>query len=442
MTGIETTVAGFRDRADAGVQLAQRLMGLREKEPVVIALPRGGVPVAREVATALGAPLDVLAVRKIGAPGRPEFGVGAIAEDGTGVIDQDTVRRLGIRTEELRSVIDDETAELRRRVALYRGERPALDLQGKTVIVVDDGVATGVTDTAALRAVRSLKPERVVLAVPVCASQSVARLAAEADEIVTLIEPPSLDGVGRWYRDFSQVPDEEVLRLLHSTNGNGGPKTREVSIAAGEMRLPGELYVPPNPIGIVLFAHGSGSSRHSPRNIAVARRLHGLGLATLLFDLLSEPEARDRRNVFAVDLLGERLVDATRWVRDQADLKSLAVGYFGASTGAAAALIAAARLPAQVAAVVSRGGRPDLAGPALHDVAAPTLLIVGGNDPEVLELNLQAEALLRAPCELAVVPGAGHLFEEPGTLAEAAELAGAWFTEKLTAAATRAAAEG
>lgn len=214
----------FRDRADAGAQLAQRLMPLREMEPVVVALPRGGVPVAREIATALGAPLDVLAVRKLSAPRNPELGMGAIAEDGTGVIDQSTVRALGVDDEELRSIIDRETGELRRRVALYRGERPAFDLAGRTVIVVDDGVATGVTDTAALRAVRHRKPERVVLAIPVCAPEVARSLAAEADEIVTLLTPPSLDGVGRWYRDFSQVPDEEVLRLLHSSNGNGGPE--------------------------------------------------------------------------------------------------------------------------------------------------------------------------------------------------------------------------
>ena len=204
---------GFRDRADAGAQVAERLMPLRDSEPIVLALPRGGVPVAHEVASALGAPLDVLAVRKLGAPQNPELGIGAIAEDGTGVIDQGTVRALGVSDEQLRAIIDRETAELRRRVALYRGERLPFDLTGRVVIVVDDGIATGVTDTAALRAVRSRNPERLVLAVPVCAPAVASHLASEADEVVTLLNPPSLDGVGRWYRDFSQVTDEEVLRL-------------------------------------------------------------------------------------------------------------------------------------------------------------------------------------------------------------------------------------
>ena len=358
------------------------------------------------------------------------------------MIDQGTVRALGVSDEQLRAIIDRETGRLRRRVALYRGERLPFDLTGRVVIVVDDGIATGVTDTAALRAVRSRNPERLVLAVPVCAPAVASHLASEADEVVTLLEPPSLDGVGRWYRDFSQVTDEEVLRLLHSSDGNGGPDTREVSVETDGMFLPGSLFVPADPIGIVLFAHGSGSSRHSPRNVAVARRLHGLGLATLLFDLLTEAESGDRANVFAVELLESRLAGATRWVRERDELHALPVGYFGASTGAAAALIAASQLPSQVSAIVSRGGRPDLAGSALREVRSPTLLIVGGHDREVLQLNRQAQVLIPAQCELAIVAGAGHLFEEPGTLAEAAELAGEWFSEKLGAAKRSATAMG
>ncbi|MGZ5326069.1 MAG: phosphoribosyltransferase family protein [Solirubrobacterales bacterium] len=430
----ETT---FRDRAEAGAELAQRLMSLRESDPVVVALPRGGVPVAHEVAAALEAPLDVLVVRKLGAPANPELGIGAVAEDGTGVIDHRAVRALGVSDTELREILDRETAELRRRADLYRGERAPLELAGRTVILVDDGVATGVTNTAALRAIRTRGPKQIVLAVPVCAPEVAEMLAVEADQVVALLRPPALGGVGRWYEDFSQVPDDEVLRLLHSSDGNGGPETREVTVESGEVNLPGDLFVPPDPVGTVLFAHGSGSSRHSPRNIAVARMLHRFGLATLLFDLLTPEESRDRANVFAVELLGRRLVDATRWVRAEPELDSVPLGYFGASTGAAAALIAAAQLPREVDAVVSRGGRPDLAGSALRGVDTPTLLIVGGDDTEVLRLNRQAQEMIPARCELAIVKGAGHLFEEPGTLAEAAELAGEWFKNELGIARTR-----
>jgi predicted phosphoribosyltransferase len=204
----------FADRCAAGRRLAERLAPLASEDPVVVALPRGGVPVAREVATALGAPLEILAVRKLGAPHNPEYGIGAVAEDGTRVIDAAAVATLGIDAGTLDSLIARETEELRRRVAAYRGDRPPLDLEGRTVIVVDDGVATGVTDTAALRALRARRPARTVLAVPVCPPDSAARLSEEADEVICLAMPPLLYGVGQWYRDFSQVSDEEVVAAL------------------------------------------------------------------------------------------------------------------------------------------------------------------------------------------------------------------------------------
>jgi putative phosphoribosyl transferase len=196
--------------------------------------------------------------------------------------------------------------------------------------------------------------------------------------------------------------------------------------------LDGILGLPRPAAGLVLFAHGSGSGRFSPRNTYVAAALRSAGLATLLFDLLTEEEATDRRNVFDIELLAERLALATVWVGQQEDTKSLPIGYFGASTGAAAALVAAARSPRDVGAIVSRGGRPDMAGPVLENVRAPTLLIVGGHDVGVLELNEQAFAQLKCEKRLEIVPGATHLFEEPGALDQVIDLARAWFTRHLT----------
>jgi pimeloyl-ACP methyl ester carboxylesterase len=201
-------------------------------------------------------------------------------------------------------------------------------------------------------------------------------------------------------------------------------RSREVTIQAGGTATVGDLVVPDAPRGLVLFAHGSGSSRHSPRNRQVAQALDRRSLATLLLDLLTEAEERDRTNVFDIELLAARLIAATRWAQAAAELP---IGYFGASTGAAAALSAAAELGPRIGAVVSRGGRPDLAGERLPAVTAPTLLIVGGRDEVVLELNRKAEELLGAYSELAVVPGATHLFEEPGALEQVAALAGGWF---------------
>ncbi len=199
----------------------------------------------------------------------------------------------------------------------------------------------------------------------------------------------------------------------------------------GALGLPGELVLPDQPGGLVVFAHGSGSSRLSPRNAFVAHVLHQHQLATLLFDLLSVPEASDRHNVFDIELLGARVAQALDWLAQRSELAGLRVGLFGASTGAAAALHAAADRPGRVAAVVSRGGRPDLAGERLARVAAPTLLIVGGLDAEVLQLNRAAMRAMTCRKRLEIVPGATHLFEEPGTLDAAAHLAGAWFETHL-----------
>ncbi len=210
---------------------------------------------------------------------------------------------------------------------------------------------------------------------------------------------------------------------------------RPVRISAGPVELDGNLGVPDGAEGVVLFAHGSGSGRHSPRNRYVARALRDANLATLLLDLLTpeeeEADLRTRHLRFDIGLLAERLAGATDWLSENPDTRELRVGYFGASTGAGAALVAAAERPEAVGAIVSRGGRPDLAGDALPRVEAPTLLIVGGNDEPVIRMNREALARMRAERELEIVPGATHLFEEPGALEEVARLAAGWFARHL-----------
>jgi putative phosphoribosyl transferase len=215
----------------------------------------------------------------------------------------------------------------------------------------------------------------------------------------------------------------------------------EVQIQAGRVVFAGNFHIPEGAAALVLFAHGSGSSRHSPRNQFVARTLNNAGLATLLFDLLTpEEEAIDmqtREHRFNIGLLAERLVHATRWAKQQDDTRDLEIGYFGSSTGGGAALVAAAESPQNVGAVVSRGGRPDLAGQALPKVQAPTLLIVGGNDDIVIELNEQARDQMRCEVKLEIVPGATHLFEEPGALEKVAKLASDWFVNHIGAGSAR-----
>ncbi len=317
----------FEDRRDAGLHLAQALRRYAPEHPVVVALPRGGVPVAFEVARALDAPLDLCVVRKLGVPWHPELGVGAVAEGGTLYVSREVLAQVDLPARELEAVITQKRAEVEARVKKFRAAHPRVPIEGRTVILVDDGIATGGTVHAAVRALAAERPKRIVLAVPVAAPDAVAELKPEVDAVVSLMLPAELHAIGLWYEDFTQVTDDEV--------------------------------------------------------------------------------------------------------REHSEVMNLPIGYFGASTGAAAALMAAAQRPHVIGAVVSRGGRPDLAGPALENVHAPTLLIVGGEDLAVLDLNEDAMRHLNCERRLSIVRGATHLFEEPGALEEVAQLAGAWFLEHL-----------
>ncbi|MER6631494.1 phosphoribosyltransferase family protein [Streptomyces sp. NPDC000987] len=432
----------YLDRRDAGRRLAARLAHLKGTGVVVLGLPRGGVPVAAEVAGALGAPLDVCLVRKLGVPFQPELGMGAIGEGGVRVINDDVVRMGRVTAEDLARVEAREREVLQSRARHYRGGREPADLRGRTVVVVDDGVATGSTARAACLIARARGAARIVLAVPVAPHDWTARLGGDADELVCPYTPGSFFAIGEFYSDFSQTDDDEVVACLEEAVDHpvstrrtephhALPEDREVDVQAGGAVLRGQLTVPDGASGVVLFAHGSGSSRHSPRNRFVAAGLNRAGLGTLLFDLLTEQEEINRANVFDTGLLAQRLADATGWLRGQPECEGLAIGYFGASTGAAAALWAAGQPGARVAAVVSRGGRPDLAGPRLPAVTAPTLLIVGGHDELVLDLNRDAQSRLHCENRLAVVPGATHLFEEPGALEKVTELARDWFADHM-----------
>ena len=308
---------------------------------------------------------------------------------------------------------------------------------------------------AAVAALRRQEPARIVVAVPVGASSTVAEFERIADQCVCAIAPEHFRSVGLWYEDFDQTGDEEVCNLLaraasrevemlhdppdlpddprRPSTGDqgpvdqGGPGQRiaehDVTIAVDGRTLRGTLRLPHGAAAVVIFAHGSGSGRLSPRNQYVAQVLQDAGLGTLLIDLLEESEASDRAKVFDITLLAGRLQAAAGWLAGQPQTGSLRLGYFGASTGAGAALVAAAEAPASISAIVSRGGRPDLARDSLPRVTAPTLLIVGGNDEQVLNLNRAAYERLDCPRQLDVIPGASHLFPEPGALEEVARLA-------------------
>jgi putative phosphoribosyl transferase len=439
-------MALFRDRRDAGQQLARHVQHLAGQHPIVMGLPRGGVPVAAEVAHFLGAPLDVLVVRKIGCPWHPELALGAIGEGGIRFLNQRTVAATGVTPDEIDTVTRREAAEVARHLRRYRGERAAPDVRGRTVLLVDDGLATGSTARAAVEVLRGQGAARVVLAVPVGPRDAVDGLRVVADDVICLAEPRNFVAVGQAYDDFTQTTDDDVARLLAAPTDSGTlagamtsepvPADPDVDVRIGGVHLSGRLSIPESAVGLVVFAHGSGSSRLSPRNLAVAQYLNRSGFATLLFDLLTPAEETHRASVFDVGLLGTRLAAVTRWAGQRADAAGLPIGYFGASTGAAAALVAAAELDGEVAAVVSRGGRPDLAGPALPRVTSPTLLIVGGRDETVRHLNESAAEQLRCAHQLVTIPGASHLFEEPGALEQVSRLARDWYHRYLPAQAS------
>ena len=432
----------FKNRRDAGRQLAPLLEPLQGSGTVVLALPRGGIPVGFEVASHLGAPLQAFPARKVGAPRQPELGIGAVAPGGMLVLNEQIIRELAIPQKDVELVVARESAELNERLKRYWGEKPTLDLKGRTVILVDDGLATGGTASAALRALRKQGVGKLILAVPICASQTASALTSLADAIVCLLRTDNLSAVGLWYDNFEQTTDEEVDELLAvAAKAMDEPAhhivvSQPVSVPIGSTSIEGDLTLPDRPLGVVLFAHGSGSSRFSERNRMVAAALNKERFATLLIDLvtpLEEKQGKVNSLKFDIPLLSERLVAAIDWLASYGPTSHLHLGLFGASTGAAAALNAAADRPSRTAAVVSRGGRVDLADESvLVSVTAPTLLIVGELDPFVLELNLRfAHRKTVTLTEVKVVPGASHLFSEPGALETVARLSAEWFTRHL-----------
>jgi putative phosphoribosyl transferase len=432
----ETIVTKFTDRSQAGQRLAERLEALHVEDPVVFGLARGGLPVAYEVAIALHAPLDVMAVCRIYAPGDPQLAIGGLAEGDVRVLNRAVLDKLDIGVGQLEAAVARARIELETRIRDYRHGRQVTDVHDRTAIIVVDGLSSGSTSRAALRSVGTRHPRRLVLATPVASTATIASLRDEVDDLICLLELASMPPVGDCYDHFELTSEEEVANLLSRAAGYRASRPK---LRPRKVRIPvengadvaGELFLPHDALGVVVFAQGADSTRRGHRKRLVARELNRRGLATLLVDLLTTEEDDDLESLFDVELLAARLTAAARWVGEQARLARLQIGLFGASTGAAAALKAAADSPDVIGAVVSRGGRPDLAADSLEEVQAPVLLIVGGLDEAVVELNRAAQARLGGPSELTIVPGATHLFEEHGALEQVADLAADWFSARL-----------
>jgi putative phosphoribosyl transferase len=413
----------FHNREHAADELANRLGDLKSQMPLILGIPRGAMKMAKIISERLAGDLDLLLVHKVGHPAHPEFGIASVTEEGD-IYSGERFGQMGLSESDLRRLADEEIRKLREKREMYTPGRRAIDPVRRTCVIVDDGIATGVTMLAAVRSLKAKGAGRVIVAAPVASKEAVRNLEKEGADVRAVFVPEVFYAVGLFYHEFDQVSDEEVIDIM-------GGEDREVVIEESDLTLRARLDVPLGAKGLVIFAHGSGSGRQSPRNQYVASVLNEHGIATLLADLLSEEEALLRRNIFDIHLLAERVLLLNRWARGHERLSALDIGYFGASTGAGAALEAAAREPEEVVAVVSRGGRPDLAGEFLPRVEAPTLLIVGSRDGPVIDMNREAQDMIPGEKRLEIVEGAGHLFEEPGTLEEVAELAARWFVRHM-----------
>ncbi|MGV9251985.1 phosphoribosyltransferase family protein [Streptomyces sp. NPDC003697] len=443
----------YDNRADAGRRLARCLEHLRGSDVVVLGIPRGGVPVAFEVARRLGAPLDLAVVRRLSVPWQPELDFGAVGEYGVRVLDQDVARESGLGAAERETAEGTARAELERRVRRWRTGRTPVPLAGRTAVVVDDKVTTGAVAEAACLTARARGADRVVLAVPLAAEAALPHLATMADQVVCRQPLCHLGSPEAWYRDFGPATDAEIAALLAEadratatagtttaatgtavfTSAAAPPRPeltaadRELEVSAGRVRLAARLTLPAMARAVVAYAHGEGSCRLGPRHACVTTALHRAGLGTLVVDLLGEEEKRNEHNAFDIVLLAGRLHAVAAHLRRETGLP---VSLCGEGTSAGAALKAA--VDDDVRAVVCLSGRPDLAGPAaLARVRAPSLLVVADLDPRVLGLNRCAADWMSCDHRVAVVPGATRLFTEPGTLEAVADLARDWFTAHL-----------
>lgn len=403
----------FTDRSEAGRHLAERVRPYAVNDPIVLALPRGGVPVGAELAERLDADFDVLMVRKIGLPGHPETGVGAIAEDGQVIYDDRALARMRVPRQALSDTVASERDELDRRRQAYRGDRPSPRIAGRDCVVVDDGVATGGTARAALRMLRQAGPSRLVLAVPVAAPEALEALQEEADDVVVLSAPENFQAVGEWYRDFDQLSDGRVIQILSERERlpRGPDVSRGVRIRAGQVYLDGDLTMPTALRGAVVMAFGEGQA--DPRWRATASSLRRAGYATLLLDLLTGEERADDGaeggGETDTGVLGERLSAAVTWLRRATDAASEPLGLLGSGPAAPAALVTAGQRPEDVGAVVVHGGRVDRAEPHLSSVRAPTLVLLESGDSFVRELGEWTRGRLGGSSELRVVSGAEQL---------------------------------
>ncbi len=444
----------FTDRTDAGRRLAQALAPFEDKNPLVVALPRGGVPVGYEVARALGAPLDVLVTRRLTTPEDQETGFGAIGPGGVRYLDSARIQDLGITDRQLEALAADASAEVEARSRCFRGTSRPLSVRNRIVILVDESITDGSTARLAARILRSLGPKRLILATPVAPPGTLEALRDEVDGLVFLISPEEVGDLGQWYREHPTITDGDVEAYLHRAHkdlerlaerGRRPPEVRvehpepmaqrAVKIKLGGTTLNGLLAIPEHAQGLVLFGHSSGSNRYTPRNQQLAEKLRETGLATLQVDLLTPGEAAEdvRTQRFRSDIqtLSRRVSGIVDWLAAHPAAKVLPVAFHGTGTSAALGVVAARQRPGRVQALIACSGRMDLVQATLDELDVPSLLIVGEEDTETLEINRHALQALRGPAELVLVPETGPIFEAPEVTERMADSIADWCRQHL-----------
>lgn len=430
----------FKDRDEAGHILAEKLVPLVRPPCVVAAIPRGGVAVALPVVERLRAPLTVAYARKLTAPVAPELAFGAIDEDGQVIIDRDTVEMLGLGREEVEQAKARVGAEIRRRMARYGVPPLAHYLPEHAVVLVDDGLATGLTMRAAVVYARRRGAREITVAAPCAAAEAASRFQREADRVVSLVVDEAFMAVGQYYVDFSPVTDEAVTAMLAwarkltaGQQAGGDAMTLSFRNRRG-LRLTADLLLPA-PVGrhpVVVFAHGFGSGRNSPRNRAVAHALQAEGIASLLFDFTGHGDSEGTEDESTQTRQVEDLRSAVGLVTGMEEIDATRIGVLGASSGAAVALRLAAESP-RIQAVVLRSGNLEGAEQAVSRITVPTLLMVGQHDEPTRTANEEAARRFPGPHQLEVVPRGDHLFADAGALRVAVDLSVRWFKAHLAA---------
>jgi predicted phosphoribosyltransferase/dienelactone hydrolase len=423
----------YRDRKDAGEKLAATLKERGFENPVVLGIPRGGVPLAAEVARTLPGELGVVVARKLGAPWNPELAIGATTAIGVTYVNSAVAAEVGADDAYIEAETQRQVQEAQRREELFDSSRRP-KVEGRTVIVVDDGIATGATAIAAVRSLKAEGAKRVILAIPVGPPQTVRQLRDEADEVVCLDEEPGFWAVGQFYVDFNPVSDEEVRQTLDTFSAVAADPARRVEIRRDGVRLVGVLTTPSSEGGsfpIVIFVHGLGSGKNSPRNLAIAERLVDAGIATLLFDLSghgeSSADTREGMEAYVADIEA-----AFAWASRQEEVDKELIGIAGSSLGATVAIEALSQGRVTPRTMVLRA--PPIEPEELRRVRVPSLVLIGSRDP--LRADVHWGVAGSPQLTVSIVEGASHLFEEPGTLEEALNRTVDWFTSKFFAPVT------